>query len=395
MISPEQRRLLLKDTLEWARERNYTGWDYSDGMSSSVLDAIPIEHTVINLAVQESAKRAPINLRPWLGIPRRRSFKGAGLFVQANLGAYEATGNEMYLREATRLSRWLTATCRESPFGWGHNHDLETLDGTIPRNTPAIVSTAYIVRSLLALSAHEQLPFAAHLPDRVESLVTEHLSYEPCADGARMHYWANHPEPYYVINANALGAQMLVELASAFDRPELETLAEPVFDYVAACQTDRGGWYYADPADASHLSMDNHHNGFILEAFMRYQELVGTSRYDDVLDQGLAFYERELFESDGAPRWDETKAYPRDIHAAAQGIITFTIANRSNLADRILAWTIDHLYAGNGRFWYRKDRFSTRRITLMRWAQAWMAVAIATTLGFTAKPPQAMLSIPA
>jgi hypothetical protein len=35
---------------------------------------------------------------------------------------------------------------------------------------------------------------------------------------------------------------------------------------------------------------------------------------------------------------------------------------------------------GDGRFYYRKGRYYTKRITLMRWCQAWMAYALAVWL---------------
>ena len=43
-------------------------------------------------------------------------------------------------------------------------------------------------------------------------------------------------------------------------------------------------------------------------------------------DAGLRFYRDRLFETDGAPRFMHDRKYPFDIHGAAQGIITFALA---------------------------------------------------------------------
>jgi hypothetical protein len=126
--------------------------------------------------------------------------------------------------------------------------------------------------------------------------------------------------------------------------------------------------------------MDNHHNGFIVESLLRHRAVTGSDRYADALDRGLAFYRGTLFKDSGAPNWDERTQFPRDIHGAAQGIITFSEAGDTGFARRILQWTRDELYAGEGRFYYQKRRFYTKRFTLMRWCQAWMAVAVATLL---------------
>ena len=133
---------------------------------------------------------------------------------------------------------------------------------------------------------------------------------------------------------------------------------------------------YRDPPEASHVSMDNYHNGFIIESLQHYQTVTGDPRYSDVLNDALNFYREVLYEPDGAPNWDEENQYPKDTHAAAQGVVTFVNSGENEFASRILDWTEDNLHAANGRFYYQKDRIYTKRFTLMRWCQGWMAYAL-------------------
>ena len=87
---------------------------------------------------------------------------------------------------------------------------------------------------------------------------------------------------------------------------------------------------------------------------------------------------RELFDEDGAPNFDEEHPYPRDIHATAQGILVFTYAGQYDRAERAIDWALANMYVpSEGRFYFRKHRLYTKRMTLMRWCQAWMAYAIA------------------
>ena len=80
------------------------------------------------------------------------------------------------------------------------------------------------------------------------------------------------------------------------------------------------------------------------------------------------------------------RPYPRDIHGAAQGIITFERAGADapenrEMADRILRYALSRLFAAReGRFYYQECRFFRKRFTLMRWCQAWMCYAIAYRL---------------
>lgn len=373
-FSQEEALDILETALGYARRRNYTGYDYADGMSSRLREAYPGDNRWINLVIQESAKRCPINIRPLLGIPKRRNFKGSALFASAAVGAYASGGDERYLREARRLIDWLVEHRRDEPYGWGHNHQLQLLDRQIPRNTPDIVATTYISRAIMELTRYEDVEEYAVIGERVPAFIQNELLTEEDG-GHRIRYEPTAPWGTYVLNANALGGSLLVELADEFNRPDLVPLGESLLDYVAEHQHMLGGWVYTDPPDASHLSMDNHHNGFIIESYLRYRARTGSSRYDDVLSSGLQFYRDVLFDANGAPRWDEHHRYPRDIHGAAQGIVTFALAGDHQFAARILGWTLESMYH-DGRFYYRKGRLHTRRITLMRWCQAWMTYAL-------------------
>jgi hypothetical protein len=368
---------VLQRTLAYSRNRDYTGWDYADGMSSRVLDLLPFESKWTNIAVQETVKRSPVNLRRLFHVEQRRNFKGTALFVRANLNAYDLTGEEIYRTEAADLADWLCENkSTEVPeFAGCHRHDLQGLDSLTPAGTPGVVGTAYGVQALLAAgeAIDDSYTEVAHTAG---DFVLERLGYEELETGARINYRPTESDEYYTLNANALGARILLDLHE--DRPNERYLAAArrILDYVVSKQTAIGGWMYRDPPTASHLSMDNHHNGFIVETLLRYREVVGDGRYETALAESLRFYRERLFEPDGAPNWDESASYPRDVHAAAQGILVFTAAGDRDLAARIVEWTLGHLYAGDGRFYYRKERFYTKRITLMRWGQAWMAYAL-------------------
>lgn len=376
-------------TLAYARERKYTGWDYADGLSSAYLQRVPVESKLLNLAVQEGIKRAPINLRPYFRVEKRRNYKGAALFAMANLDMYVLTGDSRYAREARDLLEWLLEEdndwCRGF-CGGGHRHPLQDLSSetaSTPGDVSGVVSTSYAVQALLQAAAVLEEPTYAQVARTATTFVFEDLDYTEFEEGARINYTAEKDAPNeltapYTLNANALGARLLLELGAYFENRQWREAGEAILEYVAGKQTATGGWMYTDPPTASHLSMDNFHNGFILESLLRHRQLTGSSRFDATIERGLSFYREELFEEDGAPNWDESSAYPRDVHAAAQGIITFTEAGDLDVARRIIDWTTDELYAGDGQFYYQKRRFYTKRFTLMRWCQAWMAYALST-----------------
>ncbi|MFC7189051.1 antibiotic ABC transporter permease [Halocatena marina] len=404
-LNDEQRTIdILRKTLAYARTRDYKGWDYGDGMSSKLLQWFPIDNKWLNLVVQEVAKRPPINVRPLLLIEQRRNYKGTALFAMTNLntaklqsvctpdetsastpgsGAWSEMGIDTdvdYEDESYQLNQWLISnrSVGYSGFCGGHKHQIQHFHSRGVPNDPDVVSTSYAVKSLLSAASLD--PMYLSVAETAANFVVDDLNYRTVADGACIDYHFNHPSDSYTINAGAIGARLLIDLYDQFGDESYRRRAKCLLDHIAGLQTDIGGWTYRDPPSASHLSMDNHHNGFVIEAFLRYQDVTGTDRYAKTLDRALTFYRETLFDPSGAPNWDEKKSYPRDIHASAQGILVFTYAGDLDFARRILAWALDNLYVGDGKFYYRKHRFYTTRVTLMRWCQAWMAYAMSEYL---------------
>lgn len=408
VVNDEQRLIeILQRTLAYARKREYTGWDYGDGMSSQLLQVVPVDNKWLNILVQELAKRPPINVRPLLLVEQRRNYKGTALFAMANLntakllgeidedqaGGIDAdslakngtadadtTNSVDYKQETYQLNEWLIAnrSVGYSGFCGGHKHPIQHLDGKGLPNEPDIVSTSYAVKSLLSATGLDSM--YPSIAQTAADFLVDDLNYQSVDGGASINYHFNHPSDAYTINAGAIGARMLIDLFAYFEEESYRRRAQRILDYVVTLQTDIGGWTYREPPSASHLSMDNHHNGFIIESLLRYQDVTDSDRYAETIDRALSFYRETLFDPSGAPNWDENKTHPRDIHASAQGILVFTYAGDLDFARRILAWTLDQLYAENGRFYYRKHRLYTTRITLMRWCQAWMAYAISEYL---------------
>ena len=368
----------------------------------------------------------------------------SGFQGRAGRGDTGPTGARGYRAEGRALAEWLidNRSVGYSGFCGGHKHPLQGLRSRAMPNTPGVVGTAYAVRALLAAEARTACDVSSgsdadfgsgsdadfdndvdvtsrndpdiasgsdpdvasgNDPDvacrndsdadssddpdvdfgaaalSAADFVLEDLSYTEHLVGAHVTYTPADRGDSRTLNANALAAKLLLDLHAASGDPRLRRRGEAILDYVVSRQTEAGGWMYRDPPSASHLSMDSFHNGFIVESLLRHHEVTGSDRYAAAIDDGLSFY-WTLFEGDGAPRRDESSAYPRDVHDAAQGIIVFSRVGEHALARRIAGWTLEHLYAGDGRFCHQKRRLYTDRTTLMRWCQAWMAYALGVFL---------------
>jgi hypothetical protein len=370
----------LVATLDHCREREYRGWDLYDGESSRILRSLPIKNKWVNLVFQQSVRRSPVNIRPLLLVEQRRNFMGVALFAIANLRAYDLTGQERFRDDARELVEWLVENRSEGYHGFcgGHKHPVQGLSNRSYPEDPGIVGTTYAVKALLAAGEHID-PSYRDVALTAAGFVFEDLDYSSHPAGARIKYRPIDNGDHYTLNANALGARLLTNLYGVSGEPRFREGARNILDYVSAQQTEDGGWMYRDPPESSHLSLDNFHNGFVIESLLRYQEVSGTERYAETLDDAVRFY-RGLFNDDGAPWFDESNEYPRDVHSSAQGAVVFSMLGDREFARRLIEWAVMNLSDQKGAFYHEQHRYYTKRTTLMRWCQAWMAHGVSRYL---------------
>jgi hypothetical protein len=364
--------------LEWAREREYAGWDPYDGLNAPIL---PNGHWLTRLLVVHGVGRSPVNLRPLLSIPRERNPKGIGLFATAYLDLYLATGDRSYLEEAETLLAWLsenTAPNSEYPC-WGYNFDWQNgREFYLEAYEPSTVVSVFCGRPFLAHYAitgdRRSLGVALGVCEFIEREINRVR-----VDGFDA-YTYTRSDSFVVVNVNALAASFLAETAARSGIEALGRRADRVSAFVASQQADSGAWYYASPPDRSPLTHDNFHTGFVLESLDRCLHARGRSRaVVRAYDRGFRFYRDHLFETDGAPRFEHDTAYPRDAHAAAQAIVTFLGTERRDreMAGRVCRWSLASLLDPDGYFYRFRGRFFDDTTPYMRWSQAWMCRALA------------------
>lgn len=364
--------------LAWAREREYAGWDPYDALNASVL---PDSNWLFRLCSIHAVQKAPINLRPVIDVPKERNPKGIALFAIAYLDRYEATENDAHLAEATRLLRWLidNTSSEFSEPCWGYNFDWQNgREFFLPAYHPSIVVSVFCGRAFVRYYEVTGNERALEIACAVCRFLRCEINQERI-DGHRVYAYTPY-DSFVVVNANALAASFFAEVAAYTDDDGLGRRAEDLIEFVCAQQVDDGAWHYASPPERSHISHDNFHTGFVVDSLDRYMAArTPDERVKRAYERGLAFYRDALFEPNGAPKFEHDTPYPRDVHAAAQAIITFTRprAESVDLAADVLDWTLENLYDPEGYFYRRCGRLLTDRTPYMRWSQGWMSHALA------------------
>jgi len=333
--------------------------------------------------------RCPVHIRPLVGVRTARNPKGLALFVRALLARSRVLADDQSAIEARTLLDWLVA--HPSPGFewpcWGYPYPWQDVGFFAPRDFPNRVVTSFVVHALL--DGFETLGEPRYL--ETASKAVEFLLKAPrtlYADDRHrcVSYVPSAEVEWIVMDVPALAGAAAARVGALLGDAVLVNEAGRLVRYVASKQTEYGAWYYAHPPQASHITHDNYHTGFILDALLGYREWARSDEFDAAYRNGLRFYRERLFAPDGAPRFMHDRGYPHDIHGAAQGIITFALAHHStgegaDFSRKVLQWALRVMYEPETHwFAYQQHRFYRTHIRELRWCQAWMAWAIASHL---------------
>jgi len=352
----------------WASERGFAGVDPYDALRSPLLAS---GHRVFGrpfgIAATQAVRRAPLDVRPLLGITPAVNPKGLALF----LSSAARTGRRVEIGPLSDRLRELQAPGWDVAC-WGYPFPWQARAFFLPAHTPTVVATSFAGEAFLDAFAVTSDPrdletalsacrFVLEKLHRTEDRTGVCLSYSPIDRSA-------------VYNASILGARLLVRAAHAAGRGEWLGRAEPLVRYVLARQRADGSWPYGEAS--FHRWTDSFHTGFVLGALDVFARATSDPGADRAVARGAAAYARAFFGPAGEPFYFADRHYPYDVHAASQGLITLRQLRGRDalygaLAKKVGRFLVDRFLAPDGHFRYQIRRTHAVSIPYMRWSQAW------------------------
>jgi len=368
----------------YCQANDWAGYDPYDAVNSHVFGALPLLNSRLpRLLLTQALKRSPVNIRRLLGIPKTLNPKAIALFLSGFLKLSRmGVANTEELVEPM-IERLIALRSPGVPYWcWGYSFPWQTRTIVVPAQAPNLVCTTFVGNALL--DAYEQRSDRRCL-EMVISTAQYILDELYWADGKSVAGFS-YPLPdlrNQVPNANFLGAALFCRLYQHTSERKFLGPALRVARYSAAKQHADGSWDYGE--GPSQRWIDNFHTGYNLCALRSIGRYAGTMEFDSSIRRGLEFYRAHFFREDGAPRYFHNRTYPVDIHCVAQSIITLLALKDLDPSNVILArsvfhWAMNHMWDERGFFYYRVLRFCTIRTPYMRWAQAWMLLAMSTLL---------------
>jgi len=366
---------------DWLEKNDYQSYDTFDGLSAKYLRPLTFETKLLRTVLQQGVRRFPINLRPFLGIPKSRSTKAMGFMARGFVRLQQGTGDRSWGEKAESALQWLVENESKGYSGacWGNHFDYQSRSFYLPKGVPTIVWTSLIGHAFLdaydyfrksmyldvAVSACEHI---LHDLDRFDEGTGLCLSYIP-AENQQVH------------NSNTLGASLLARTYSHTGSESYRSTARKAMQYTAQHQRANASWYYGERANLHWV--DNFHTAYVLDCFKHYAAATGDHSFDDVLRRGYDYWKKTFFLEDGTPRYYDNKTLPIDIQCASQAIDTLVLFSDRDpeslpLALTVARWTIKNMQDRTGFFYYRRySPWLVNKTPTLHWGQATMLCALA------------------
>jgi hypothetical protein len=366
---------------KWVEDRDYKGYDPGDGLNS-YLRPLALGNRLAERVLLQVIWKAPLNLRPILGIKPMDSTKGRGYMAWGYLLRAVATKDPEYMARATACLDWLENNHSSAGRGmaWGNHFDFVTRSGLNPAGSPIIVWTSLIGQAFL--EAFEQTGRERHL--HVASRVCEWilaLPREKTESGTCLSYVPFTQSSIH--NSNLLGAGVLARTWRHTRKQELVDVATEAVRYSCTRQREDGSWWYGEAA--KYHWIDSFHTGYNLDSLRSYLRSTGEGQFEANLTRGLSYFVRSFFENDGTPKYYHDRTQPIDIQCAAQAIETLATCcdiepSTLALSEKVANWTIDNMQDGKGFFYFRKYPLMTAKTPYIHWGQATMFKALASLI---------------
>jgi hypothetical protein len=367
--------------LEYCRREDWAGFDPYDALNSKLFDAVPLLNTrLCRLAFTQALKRCPVNFRGLALIPKTQNPKALALFLSAflKLPAELLPDRKQLIQHMMR--RLMALRSPQSLYWcWGYSFPWQGRGILVPRGAANLVCTTFVANSLIDLFEQTGHFPALEMAISATDYIFDQL-YWVDENGAGFSY----PLPSLrgqVHNANLLGAALLCRAYRHAHKERFLSAALLVARQSVQKQRDDGSWYYGE--SPTQRWIDNFHSGYNLLALQTIARELDTREFNESLERGFTFYRNSFFRADGAPRYFHNRSYPIDAHCVAQSILTLVALQNlwpgsRGLAESVFRWAMTHMWSERGFFYYRVLRACTIRTSYMRWAQAWMLLALAT-----------------
>jgi len=368
---------------QWLTRNGWAGYDPYDlkGLPFFTKNNPSLFEKALRKAVWKLEPFAPCLLRIIFRVKKEINPKAMGLFADAYLTLYLATGKPYYLSKAEEAIQWLDKNYSKGYSGkcWGYPFDWQSRI-FIPRGTPSSVVSATVGNaywSFYKLTGERRYLATC---ESICNFFTNDLNIDRL--GSEKVCFSYTPlDNFHVHNANLFVAEFLIKVGKEVGNEKFIDQGLNAVNYTLSEQNPDGSICYwgRDQSDKCHI--DHYHSGFEIRSLYSIWKLTREERIRKAVKQYYRFYLANLFENKTIPKLTPENKYPINIHACAEALLcNATLApdfpeGREYLANAT-RWIVENMQDKTGYFYYmiRRSKGIERKVKIpyIRWGQAWM-----------------------
>ena len=366
----------------WIERENFVGYDPYDGLNTKLkfLKTTKIRKLLLTYLNKNSF----INLRRIIGIDKKPNMKALALISRALL--YKELIPEREKDINFCIQNILSKSLIEN-YGYhcwyAHSFPVQTTGKYQATSVPGIIGSEACAAAILDYYCKnkENKELEKILLSVKEFFINKLLVNNN--DAVFFKYHPNDNEYECTYNASLIAARYIAKLNWVLGIGSHKSILKKCYRFIQSRQKSNGSWALKiDLRSGKEKVQIDFHQGYILDSILDYLIYVDWDEYlYETYRKGLKFYHKKQFNEIGKSVYRFPRKYPIDIHNQAQGIITFSRAEKfdpeyKKFAKTIGKWTVDNMQSPLGFFYYQKYPILTNKIPYLRWAQAWMLYAL-------------------
>ncbi|GAB6162903.1 hypothetical protein JCM12298_20630 [Desulfothermus naphthae] len=368
---------------QWLSQNGWTGYDPYDlrGLPFFTKNNPSLLRKILRKGILKLELFAPHLLRKFFRVKKEINSKAMGLFGDAYLNLYLATGKSYYLSKANEAIQWLDKNYSKGYSGkcWGYPFDWQSRI-FIPRDTPSSVVSATIGNAYWNFYklTGEKKYFATcesicnfFINDlNIDRLSRDKIcfSYTPL-------------DNFHVHNANLFVAEFLIRVGKEIGNEKFIDHGLYAVNFTLSEQKPEGSICYWGRDQSNECHIDHYHSGFEIRSLYSIWKLTGEERIRKSVEKYYRFYRINLFENKTIPKLTPQSTYPINIHACAEALIcnatlALDLPEAKEYLKNTTYWIIKNMQDKTGYFFYMiynlKGIKWKVKIPYIRWGQAWM-----------------------
>lgn len=370
----------------WIKRERYLGWDPYDFSTLPILSE-PF-NKYLKIALVQIGVYFPINLRPMLNITKQISTKSLALLSQSFAKLYLSLRDPSFKVELKKTTKCLLN--RKISTKTGYCWLADYYSPYISADTPDIVITTEAMKGLIeAYKIMKKNAFLVVIKKTMNCIISEFLGE---FNGYYYLKYTPIQKEKIVPNVSGLGLSTMARYLEYIWDKRIVEIGNSIAEFLLSFQRKDGSWPYSYYLSTGkfYIQLD-YHQGFIIDGLVEFLPYIEDENLRQkvlrAIEKGVAFYMNRQFSPEGWSYYRYPIKYPIDIHNQAQGIITFSKLYRAfndptylNFAEKIAEWTIKNMQDPSGYFYAHKWPGFINKIPYMRWAQAWMMLALSTLI---------------